>query len=106
MCCRWQQEKNGTVEKFIIIKNGGDSLIEQKQCYVNNRIHTACDARPSQEFIYKEENKLYYYETTLDRFLMLYDFGAGSGDTLAIEFWPNFTGNPTDSLFFNGKNDP
>jgi len=76
----------------------GDTIIDQKECLIYHRLYQTCDARPITEYIYEEEDKVYYYETNLERFLLLYDYSAQVGDTLAIEYWPGFT-FPEDSLF-------
>jgi len=77
----------------------GDTIIDQKECLIYHRSYATCDYRPLTEYLYKEDDKLFYYEEELERFLMLYDFGVNTGDTLAIEYWPNFsTGG--DSLFY------
>ena len=76
----------------------GDTVIDEKECYIYKRGQT-CDMRPMIEYIYEEDDKLYYYENSLEEFLMLYDYSAETGDTITLEYWPNFNLN-NDSLFY------
>ncbi len=77
----------------------GDTLIDQKQCKIYHRTYATCDFRSHVEYLYEEDQKLFYYDTTLQRFLMLYDYGALPGDTITLEYWPDFN-LFGDSLFY------
>ena len=77
----------------------GDTMINLQACKIYHRTYQTCDQRTSKEFIYFENEILYYYEHESNRFLMLYDFSAEVGDTLTMEFWPSINLD-NDSLFY------
>lgn len=76
----------------------GDTIIQQKKCFKFKRRYGSCDIRGLTEYIYEEDSKYFYFEKSKDRFVMLYDFSKGVGDTIAIEYWPEFSLN-RDSIF-------
>jgi hypothetical protein len=67
----------------------GDTIIDGKSC----RIFTGgceCSFSPGIEFLYYEDDKVYYYVDSVVGFTMLYDFSAMPGETwtcIIREFW-------------------
>jgi len=53
--------------------------------------------RPLKDYIYMNDQKVFYYLEEEENFQLLYDFGAELGDTLTLKFWPNI--NPVDTVF-------
>ena len=66
----------------------GDTIILSKECRILQKCNVTliCDNMGSDtEFIYEENNKVYWYNRVLENFTLLYDFSAGNGD-----FWEIF----------------
>lgn len=78
----------------------GDTLIQQKLCKKYFRTYTTCDFRPLQEFLYEEDDKLYYYEESKDTFKILLDYSVNIGDTIQLEFWEPYDDLYNDSTFY------
>ncbi len=76
----------------------GDTIIENKACKIIE-IPGTCNLLPSPQYMYVEDEKLYYYsEVDLEnpdsmKFKLLADFGADVGESWTFEFW-----NPAPSL--------
>lgn len=62
----------------------GTQDINGKTCSILTKTYASCDLRSKEEFIYKESEKLYFYDLQLDKFLLYFDFAAQVGDTLTI----------------------
>jgi len=62
----------------------GKEEISGRDCYKLEKTYLSCDLRPKVEYLYKENKKLYYYEEQINDFLLLHDFSANIGDTIAI----------------------
>ncbi len=91
----------------------GTEEIKGKICSKLEKTHFSCDLRPMIEYFYKDEGKLYCYDSELDEFLFFLDFSVNVGDTIKIPSYPQqnmFTNRDTnfmriDSIFskdFNG----
>jgi len=65
----------------------GDTIIENKTCQIFERDFETCDFRPITEYIYKEDGKLYYYESDLSEFRLLYDFSLEVGEVYKVPKW-------------------
>ena len=76
----------------------GDTLIAGITCQILEFDHSTCDLRPNLNFINTQGDSILYYNQELNEFKLLYDFSAGVGDTIKIDFWePEFT---MDSTFY------
>ena len=61
--------------------------IKGKICSVIEKSNTSCDNRPLIEYLYKEDDKVFYYEESQDTFNLLYDFSLEEGDVFRIPRW-------------------
>ena len=65
----------------------GDTIILSKECKILQKYNASeiCDNMGNiTEFIYEENNKVYWYNRILEHFTLLYDFSAKSGDSWEI----------------------
>jgi len=69
----------------------GDTIIEGRDCLIFNRNKLSCDGRSKTDFIYEENKKVYFYETELQKFTLLYDYNAEVGEVLTMDFWHQFS---------------
>lgn len=83
---------------FNSFKIIGDSIISGTPCKVIERDVLTCDWRGKYEYVYKDDGKLFYFEETIEEFRMLYDFNAEVGDTVHVNYWPNFLLQNPDSI--------
>jgi len=76
--------------------------IKGKICSVIEKSHTSCDNRPIVEYIYKKENKLFYFEESQDTFNLLYDFSLKEGDIFRIPLWESISSDVAleDSIIY------
>lgn len=71
--------------QHIVYEN--DSTINNKKVKVIVKTYTLydkCSNTPTHEYIYEENNKVYWWNKTLGEFTVLYDFGANVGDEWTI----------------------
>jgi hypothetical protein len=81
---------NGTISYQHLVHEN-DSTINDDKVKVIVKTNTLYDLRADQtthEYIYEENNKVYWWNKTLQEFTVLYDFGANVGDE-----WTITTGN-------------
>ncbi len=72
--------------KYIKIESVGDSLINGKLCKVLNKsTDIECQFRPLTEFVYTEDNKVYFYDSIFSEFQVLYDYSLNEGDSWYIK---------------------
>lgn len=77
---------NGTVSYQHLVHEN-DSTINDDKVKVIVKTNTLYDLRADQtthEYIYEENNKVYWWNKTLQDFTVLYDFGANVGDEWTI----------------------
>lgn len=60
----------------------GDTLIQDKICQRFIQEKTDCNGRPAVNYLYKEEDQIYFYDESDSTFKILYDFGLEVGDTM------------------------
>lgn len=78
----------------------GDTLIQGKSCSILQRNLTTCDNRPIFDYMYKSDDKLFYYDFVKETFQLLCDFSAGPGDVYSIPIWPGMENlSESDSLY-------
>ncbi|MGA3014080.1 MAG: T9SS type A sorting domain-containing protein [Bacteroidales bacterium] len=85
---------------YIKIESFKDTIIQGKTCKeLIKRHNLVCADRPDTEFMYSENNKVYFLDTIFNSFQTLYDFGANAGDQWMIKI-KNYS-NPAvpDTLF-------
>lgn len=76
------------INKYQIID---EVEIKGKLCSAIKKSNTSCDNRPIVEYLYKEANKIYYYEESQDTFNLLYDFSLKEGDIFRIPLWESIS---------------
>ncbi|MBR4837925.1 MAG: T9SS type A sorting domain-containing protein [Bacteroidales bacterium] len=77
---------NGTISYQHLVHEN-DSTINDDKVKVIVKTNTLYDLRidqTSHEYIYEENNKVYWWNKTLQEFTVLYDFGANVGDEWTI----------------------
>ena len=77
---------NGTISYQHLVHEN-DSTINDDKVKVIVKTNTLYDLRTNQtthEYIYEENNKVYWWNKTLQEFTVLYDFGANVGDEWTI----------------------
>jgi hypothetical protein len=52
------------------------------------REYRSCDQREYHEFLYEEDNKVYFYDSENSAFKMLYDYDMEMGEEKEFESWP------------------
>ncbi len=78
----------GTQQKYTI---EGDSLIHGKTCKKLITPFMTCNERPRINYLYKENDQLYFYEADIDSFKLLFDFTLNVGDTFTLPSWGTMT---------------
>lgn len=76
---KWKLEERfafSTNIDFIELEVIGDTVLREELCKVLARNQASCNFRPSQEFMFKKNRKIYYYDERNDDFNLLYDFGV------------------------------
>ncbi len=58
-----------------------------RNALVLQREEETCDGRPLTDYIYKDQDKVYYLGVEDSSWHLLYDFTLGAGDTLRIDNW-------------------
>ncbi len=76
----------------------GDTIINGQDCKILEREFTNCNLRPKQDFIYQEDNQIFYYHFEDSLFHILYDFNVEIGDTIKIRNWGTYAN--TNDYFF------
>ncbi len=77
---------NGSVT-YQYLECAADTTINDKPIHILVRINTLYDKSEvvTHEYIYEENNKVYWWNKTLNEFTTLYDFGAEEGDEWEIK---------------------
>ncbi|MFK7808337.1 MAG: T9SS type A sorting domain-containing protein [Saprospiraceae bacterium] len=65
----------------------GDTIFENQPCRIITRSNATCLGRPTVEFMYNENNKVYYYDFQDSIFNLLIDFNAEVGETWEVPMW-------------------
>lgn len=87
---RWHYTENFSfwnpiVEDYIKIESVKDTVVAGKVCRkLTKRHNIGCSDRPDIEFMYSENNQVFFFDTNFSSFQILYDFGAIQGDSWAI----------------------
>lgn len=61
---------------FIEVTVIGDTTINGQSCRILERTTQSCNLRPLQEFMYEDQDKIYFYDTRNDDFNLKFDFGV------------------------------
>ncbi|CAN0481632.1 unnamed protein product, partial [Discosporangium mesarthrocarpum] len=61
---------------FIEIRVIGDTIINNQNCKILERTRQSCNARPLREYMYEEDQKVYFYDERNAAFNLLFDFGV------------------------------
>lgn len=65
----------------------GDTVIQRKDCKILEREFVSCNSRPKREYLYMEDQQVYYYHFNDRKFQPLYDFSLEVGDTTRVRLW-------------------
>ena len=78
--------ENGNIT-YQYLEFANDTTINDKPIHILVRINTLYDKSQitTHEYIYEENNKVYWWNNTLEDFTTLYDFGAEEGDEWEIK---------------------
>jgi hypothetical protein len=74
--------------QFQNIKIIGDTIIQTKNCFILEKYSPGkiCDDMgSSREYLYQEEQTIYWYNKYIDEFTILYDFAAIKGESWQIK---------------------
>lgn len=80
------QNDNGSIT-YQQLQQEGDTVIEHKDVKIIVRTNTLYDKHQeiTHEYVYEENNVVYWWNKTLNEFTMLYDFAAETGDEWQIK---------------------
>jgi hypothetical protein len=82
------QNENGSVT-YQYMYQAGDTIVQDEPTHILVRINTLYDKglrdEVTHEYVYKRNNKVYWWNKTLEAFTMLYDFEAEVGDEWEIK---------------------
>lgn len=67
-----------------------DTIIDNVEFKIMISQDYNCNMRPIKDFVYSENNKIYFYHQDDSTFYLLYDFNAEIGDTIKIKNWGNY----------------
>src|SRR5690606_6170088 len=68
---------------FSTLEVIGDTVINSIPCKKLNKL-SGCDFLSGLVFIYSDSNKVYFFNSSLQSFKLLYDFNANSGDSWVV----------------------
>lgn len=63
----------------------GDTLIHERTCLIYIQDYTTCNGRPKRNYLYKENDRIYFFDQDDETFKLLYDFTLDVGDTMIYE---------------------
>lgn len=62
----------------------GDIVVNGHDCKILEREYIDCNLRPKQDYIYQEDNRMYFYHFEDSLFQLLYDFNFKIGDIVKV----------------------
>jgi hypothetical protein len=72
-------------EDYIKFESVKDTIYEGKLCRkITKRHYITCSDRPETEYMYSENGKVWFWDPAFNTFQVLYDFGAGPGQSWTI----------------------
>ena len=84
---------------FLKITSNKDTIIDGKNCRVIQKHgNPMCSGRPDIEYMYQEDSVLYFYDTTFNRFQILYDLTKKLDESWFIEVVDIMYDNNLDSI--------
>ncbi len=63
----------------------GDTIIQNRVCLIYMQDHATCNGRPKRNYLYKEDDTIYFFDEDDDSFKVLYNFSLEVGDTMIYE---------------------
>jgi Secretion system C-terminal sorting domain len=83
----------------------GDTIIQQKACKIMTKTFETCDFRPKIEYLYEQNDSLFFYYEQEEKFSLLYSSSWEAGDTIVLEpwlddLWDNQEECPYDSVYY------
>lgn len=70
---------------YMKFSSQGDTIILGEDCRVIQKSgQLVCLQRPSEEYLFCDEDRVYFWDALLEEFQLLYDFGARAGDHWTI----------------------
>lgn len=80
---------DGSITYQHLMQAANDTTVEDEKVHVIVRINTLYDkdghTEKTHEYIFERNNKIYWWNSTLEEFTMLYDYGAEEGDSWEIK---------------------
>ena len=80
---------DGSITYQHLMQAANDTTVEDEKVHVIVRINTLYDkdghVEKTHEYIFERNNKIYWWNSTLEEFTMLYDYGAEEGDSWEIK---------------------
>lgn len=77
----------------------GKTTILDKECSILHKSQEdICLGRPQMDYIYKENDQLYYYDFEKEAFQLLYDFSVGVGEVYKVPLWKDLNARQ-DTLY-------
>jgi hypothetical protein len=72
----------------------GDTVIEGKECLIYYQEEENCNGRPKKNYLSKEGDQVYFFDSEDATFKLLYDFSLEVGDTMVLEPWSHLGNLP------------
>jgi hypothetical protein len=84
---------------FLKIISDKDTIVDGKTCRVIQKLgNPMCSGRPDTEYMYQEDSVLYFYDTTFNKFQILYDLTKKVNESWIIEVVDIMYENNLDSI--------
>ena len=82
------QNENGSIT-YQYMYQAGDTVVQDEPTHILVKINTLYDKGVHEdvthEYVYERDNKVYWWNKTLEEFTVLYDLGAEEGDSWTIK---------------------
>lgn len=72
-------------EDYLTYISRGDTLINDKICKIIYKDPLSCTSRPDVEYVYTKDSTVYFWDSTFNKFQILYDFNLQVGGSWKIE---------------------
>ncbi len=65
----------------LVVRSVGDTIIQGRHCRTLHKSMALCDLRGTNEYMYSDSGRVYYYDASRAEFQMLFDINAQIADT-------------------------
>ncbi len=72
----------------------GDTLIQGRECMIYYQEEENCNGRPKKNYLSKEGDQVYFFDSEDTAFKLLYDFSLEVGDTMVLQPWSHLGNLP------------